>query len=174
MTAPLARDDRVTELRDQIDIEPPRELPCNTAVEQALLAAMLVDNSALAKVDFLRPDDFAWSVHGPMFEAMVKLATAGQPANALTIAGFFRHDPSVWRAYAGGDQYVFRVAESVVTVANAADYGLIVSDLALRRALIDTLMEPAPAQTTLDVLVEFQPRIVALAKVARWINPNER
>lgn len=163
-----------SDLRAQIDPEPPRELPCNVAVEQSLLAALLVDNRAFAKVDFLRPEHFGYAVHARIFDAIAKTIAAGKPANELTLAHFFKNDPAVWKAYRGGDQYVFRVAESVVTVANAADHALIIADLALRRALIADLEEPKPAQTTLDVLADFRPRIEAFAKIVNRLAGNGR
>jgi replicative DNA helicase len=112
-----------------------RSPPHNLEAEQALLAAILVNNAAYHKVaEFLRPDHFAQGVHGRIFAAIEKLIERGQIANPVTLANYFDQDGALQEI--GGAQYLVRLAASVVTIINAEDYGRTIHDCFLRRQLI--------------------------------------
>ncbi len=112
-----------------------RSPPHNLEAEQALLAAILVNNSAYHKVaEFLRPEHFAQPVHGRIFAAIEKLIERGQIANPVTLANYFEQDNALQEI--GGAQYLVRLAASVVTIINAEDYGRTIYDCFLRRQLI--------------------------------------
>ncbi len=127
---------RVTPLRDAgIDPALARTPPYNTDAEQALLGAMLISNAAYGRVsEFLEPAHFGNAVHGRIFGAIGKLIERGQIANRVTLQNLFDQDGAL--ADIGGAQYLARLAESAVTVINAADYGRVIHDLYLRRELI--------------------------------------
>ena len=125
---------RVTALR-----EPSPELlripPYNTEAEQALLGAMLINNSAYLRVsEFLQPEHFGNAVHGRIFGAIGKLLDRGQIANPVTLKNLFDQDGALTEI--GGAQYLARLAGAAVTIINAEDYGRAVHDLYLRRELI--------------------------------------
>jgi replicative DNA helicase len=123
----------VTPLRDSD--APYRSPPSNNEAEQALLGAILVNNTAYHRVsEFLAPEHFALPVHGRIFGAMVKLIERGQIANPVTLKNFFDQDAAL--AEIGGAQYLARLAANVVTIINAEDYGRTIYDLHLRRQLI--------------------------------------
>jgi replicative DNA helicase len=84
--------------------------------------------------EFLEPAHFGNAVHGRIFGAIGKLIERGQIANRVTLQNLFDQDGAL--ADIGGAQYLARLAESAVTVINAADYGRVVHDLYLRRELI--------------------------------------
>jgi replicative DNA helicase len=112
-----------------------RTPPHNTEAEQALLGAILVNNAAYHRVaEFLQPEHFAEGVHGRIFEAIAKLIERGQVADPVRLKNFFDQDGSL--AEIGGAAYLARLAASVVTIINAADYGRTIHDLYLRRQLI--------------------------------------
>ncbi len=112
-----------------------RSPPHNLEAEQALLAAILVNNAAYHKVaEFLRPEHFAQPVHGRIFAAIEKLIERGQIANPVTLANYFEQDNALQEI--GGAQYLVRLAASVVTIINAEDYGRTIYDCFLRRQLI--------------------------------------
>lgn len=118
------------------DITQVRTPPHNTEAEQALLGALIVNNTAYDKIgDFLRPEHFYDPVHGRIFEAITTLISRGQIADTKTMRGLFEHDPAL--ASVGGAQYLADLAASVITVINTADYGQLIHDLYLRRRLID-------------------------------------
>ncbi len=129
----------VTRLRNSSD-QPsdsvaPRIPPHNTEAEQALLGAVLANNQVFDKVnEFLRPEHFADALHGRIYEALGKLIQRGQIANPVTLKNLFDQDGAL--AEIGGAQYLVQLAQSVVSIINAEDYGRAIFDLFLRRQLI--------------------------------------
>src|SRR3990167_10788333 len=113
----------------------PREAPHNYEAEQGLLGAILTNNEAYHRVsEFLKPAMFADQVHGRIFEACGRLIERGSQANVVTLKRAFDADATLEEA--GGGGYLVRLAASVVTIVNAADYAHEIGDLWLRRALI--------------------------------------
>jgi len=128
------RPTNVTPLREGADT-PYRTPPHNTEAEQALLAAILVNNAGYHRVsEFLLPEHFAEGVHGRIFAAIGKLIERGQIANPVTLKNLFDQDSALQEI--GGAEYLVRLARSVVTIINAEDYGRTIYDLHLRRQLI--------------------------------------
>src|SRR5215475_10843456 len=113
----------------------PRTPPHNSEAEQALLGAILANNQVYDKVnEFLRPEHFADALHGRIYDAIGKLIQRGQIANPVTLKNLFDQDGAL--AEIGGAQYLVQLAQAVVTVINAEDYGRAIHDLYLRRQLI--------------------------------------
>ena len=124
-----------------MSIIPPTETPTfrvaphNDEAEQALLGALLLNNRAYEHVsEFLRPEHFAQPVHGRIFAACGKLIERGQMANPVTLKTYFEQDGAL--AEIGGAGYLAALANAVVSIINAADYGKLIHDLHLRRELI--------------------------------------
>src|SRR5688572_18381216 len=125
----------VARLREGAGAIPPRTPPHNYEAEQALLGALLANNEVYNRVsEFLRPDHFADALHGRIYEAIGKLVLRGQIANPVTLKNLFDQDGAL--AEIGGAQYLVQLAQAVVTVINAEDYGRAIHDLFLRRQLI--------------------------------------
>jgi replicative DNA helicase len=123
----------VTPLRDSDALY--RTPPQNLEAEQALLGAILVNNDAYRRVaEFLQPEHFAEPVHQRVYAAIRTLIERAQIANPVTLKNLFDQDGAL--AEIGGAQYLARLAASVVTIINAADYGRQIYDLHLRRQLI--------------------------------------
>jgi len=121
---------RVTPLRAP-DPELIRTPPHNNEAEQGLLGALLISNSAYARVsEFLEPEHFGYAVHGRIFAAIGKLIERGQIANPVTLKNLFDQDGALTEI--GGAQYLFQLANSAVTIINAEDYGRNIRDLYLR------------------------------------------
>ncbi len=112
-----------------------RTAPHNYEAEQALLGALLHNNSAYEKIsEFLRPDHFADSVNGRIFAAIERLIERGQVADPITLKDYFEQDQSLKEI--GGVDYLAHLATSVVSVLNIKHYGELIYDLHLRRHLI--------------------------------------
>jgi replicative DNA helicase len=125
---------RVAPLREA-DPQPLRTPPYNLEAEQALLGAILVNNTAYARVsEFLAAEHFGNAVHGRIYAAIGKLIDRGQIANPVTLKNLFDQDGAL--AEIGGAQYLARLAGAAVTIINAEDYGRQIHDLYLRRELI--------------------------------------
>jgi len=113
-----------------------RTPPHNIEAEQALLGAILVNNTTLQRVgDFLLPIHFYHPAHQRIFDAMVRLIERGQIADPVTLRGFFDQDGSL--VDIGGGAYLGRLAASVVTIINAGEYGRTIYDAYIRRQLIE-------------------------------------
>ncbi len=126
----------VTRLRSGDAVPPQRTPPVNYDAEQALLGAILANNLVFDRVnEFLRAEHFADPLHGRIYEAIGKLIQRGQIANPVTLKNLFDQDGALTEI--GGAQYLVQLAQAVVTVINAEDYGRNVHDLYLRRQLID-------------------------------------
>jgi replicative DNA helicase len=149
MERPAPNPSNVTPLRSGETLAS-RIPPHNYEAEQALLGAVLANNLVFDKVnEFLRPEHFADAVHGRIYEAIGKLIQRGQIANVLTLKNMFDQDEAL--AEVGGAQYLARLANAVVTIINAEDYGRAIHDLFLRRQLIDLGEEVANAAYAIDL-----------------------
>src|SRR5271169_4241435 len=125
---------RVARLREP-NPELLRTPPYNTEAEQALLGAILINNTAYYRVcEFLQPEHFGNAVHGRIFAAIGKLLGRGQIANPVTLKNLFDQDGALTEI--GGAQYLARLAGAAAAIINAEDYGRSVHDLYLRRELI--------------------------------------
>ncbi len=112
-----------------------RTPPHNTDAEKALLGAVFANNRAYERVsEFLRPEHFAVPQHGRIFEACARLIERGQIADPVTLKRTFEQDETL--ADIGGPAYLAELAGSAVTIINAGEYGRIIYDLFLKRALI--------------------------------------
>jgi replicative DNA helicase len=130
-----------TNMTSQVTLlrEPNPELlrtpPYNTEAEQALLGAILINNTTFYRVcEFLQPEHFGNAVHGRIFAAIGKLLGRGQIANPVTLKNLFDQDGALTEI--GGAQYLARLAGAAAAIINAEDYGRAVHDLHLRRELI--------------------------------------
>ncbi len=132
---PLKDTSNVTRLPGAEDVTF-REPPHNFEAEQALLGAILVNNSAYQRVaEFLKPEHFADPLHGKLFDAVSRLIERGQVVSAVTLKSYVEQDEAVKAA--GGATYLARLASASVHVIDAGDFGRTVHDLYLRRQLID-------------------------------------
>ncbi len=112
-----------------------RVMPHNEEVEQALLGALLINNKSLERVsEYLRPEHFYNPVHGRIYDAIAKFVDRGQDASPITLKNFFEKDTDL--AHVGGGQYLSDLAANVISVLNVSDYGQMVYEMHLRRALI--------------------------------------
>src|SRR5260221_7883319 len=132
---PLKESSNVTRLPGAEDArlgEPPH----NFEAEQALLGAILVNNSAYQRVDeFLRPEHFADPLHGKLYDSLSKLIERGQVVSAVTLKTYVEQDEDMKAA--GGAGYLARLAAASVHVINSGDFGRKVHVLYRRRQLID-------------------------------------
>ena len=120
---------------DQMASPTYRRMPANEEAEQALLGAILANNTALEKAsDFLRPEHFYVPAHGRIYAAALRLAEQNRIADPISLKQYFETDNELEGV--GGAQYLTDLAASVVSVMNAEDYAQTIYDLSLRRQLI--------------------------------------
>jgi replicative DNA helicase len=124
-----------------LDLRPARDdgglthAPSNIEAEQALLGAVLFDNSAYERLsDSLKGHHFYEPFHARLFEAMEDYIRKGILAEPIVLMERFRRDPAFEEL--GGLRYLADLVDRAPPAANAADYGRLIYDLALRRDLI--------------------------------------
>jgi replicative DNA helicase len=125
----------MTEYRDS----PPMGLwqrmpPSNLHAEQALLGALLANNRAFDRVEFLLPEHFADPINGRIFGIMRSMTWAGELADAVTMRARLEHAGTLDEV--GGVGYLAQLLSSMVGIINAGEYGRAVRDCWHRRALI--------------------------------------
>ena len=112
-----------------------RVQPHNIEAEQALLGAILVNNEAYHRVaEYLRDEHFFEPVHARIFACCTETIARGQLADPVTLKRMFEEDEALREL--DGARYLRNLAQAADTIVNAAEYGRIIHDLALRRGLI--------------------------------------
>lgn len=120
----------------------------NLEAEQSLLGALLLNNKAFEHVsDFLKSEHFSHAVHGKVYGLIQRLIEKGQIADPITLKDAFYGDDDLTAA--GGVNYLVDLANSVVSIMSAADYGKLIYDLYLRRELVDA------SQSTIQDVGDF-------------------
>ena len=114
----------------------PKQLPTNLEAEQAVLAAILMNNRALERVgDFLRPEHFTHPAHKEIYKLMERQFAAGFPVDVITIKTYLEQQGVLESV--GGTEYLSQLAGAGTSVVNMEQYARIVFDAAMRRELID-------------------------------------
>lgn len=109
--------------------------PYNLEAEQNLLGILLLDNRSLEQVnEFLYPYHFADQTHARIFETITRFIERGQIADPITLKQYFDKDNAL--EHLGGAQYLVDLAQSVLSITSAYDYGKLIFDLHIRRELI--------------------------------------
>ena len=145
-----------------LDLRPgdtvPSHAPSNIEAEQALLGAVLFDNSAYERLsDALKAQHFYEPFHQRLFAAMEEHIRKGQLAEPIVLMERFRRDPAFEEL--GGLRYLADLVDRAPPASNAADYGRVIHDLALRRELIRiggdiTVQANADAESTAREQIE--------------------
>jgi len=122
--------------------------------EQSVIGALLRDNDAIDRVGDLRAEHFWDQWHREIYETIVKMIVAGQPADVITVFG---------RLQANGKKsadvaYLNDLAQSMPSSANIVRYATTVRDKAVKRSLIALANETAglvpESPEDADVLVD--------------------
>lgn len=113
-----------------------RVLPANILAEQMLLGAILTNNESYHKIaDFLKADNFYEPLHKRIFEAINVFIDRGMLANPVTLKNHFDQDPALKEMNQG--EYLSQLSALSSTIINVNDYAKIISDLSIRRSLIN-------------------------------------
>ena len=60
--------------------------PHSEGAEKSVLGSLLIDKESYFKVsDIVKPDDFYYPAHKEIYEAMLDLASTGQPIDIVTV-----------------------------------------------------------------------------------------
>ena len=117
------------------DLEDP-QLPHSLEAEQAVLGGLMLANQAFDDVaGLLSEADFFLREHRAIYTAMGRLAQAGQPLDALTLAESLKNSNQL--AEAGGDAYLVDLVNNAPSTTNLRVYAQIVMERSVVRRLID-------------------------------------
>lgn len=109
--------------------------PHSVEAEQSLLGGLLIENEAIDKVaDIISSGDFYRHDHRLIFQHIMKLIEANQPADIVTVGESL--DKSAELASVGGIVYLGLVAENTPTAANIRGYAQIIRERAIMRNLV--------------------------------------
>ncbi len=115
----------------------PRVPPHSEEAERAALGALLIDNRAWDEIsDKISVSDFYRHEHGLIYTAIAQLAERQQPFDVLTIAEHLRTQNLLDQA--GGETYIFELAQNIPSAANAQAYASIVRERSILRQLVAT------------------------------------
>jgi len=117
--------------------------PHNLQAEESLLGAMLLSRDAIvaaAEVG-VAPDDFYKPAHGHIYDAVITLYGAGEPADPVTVADELRRADLLDAI--GGPAVLVSLQAGTPATSNAARYARIVEEHALLRRLIGVAGEIA-------------------------------
>lgn len=110
--------------------------PFSVEAERSLLGALLIDNHAWDRVaEHVNGEDFYLPQHATLFEGMAKLLCHDKPCDCLTLTDALKQVGELDRA--GGEAFIFELANETPSAANAAAYANIVRERATLRKLIE-------------------------------------
>ncbi len=152
-----------------------RHVPYDIEVEQALLGSILVDNRALEPVStILRADQFYDPLHQRLYETMLQShERGGMVLTPLTLHATMKADPGLVEV--GGHAYLVGLAQAAPALPNVRDYARILSDLAVRRSLIqlgedivNTAYEAPHEKPPQSQIEDAEKALYRLSDVARY------
>jgi replicative DNA helicase len=114
--------------------------PQNLEAEQAVLGAILLQNSSLNKaLEQITPDDFYKSAHRKIFSAMIQMNQTGDAIDLVTLRDYLLRTENIDAV--GGAAYLGQLTDVVPTAANIHHYLRIVREKSLSRRLINAATE---------------------------------
>lgn len=114
--------------------------PQDSAAEQSVLGAIMLDKNAIIKVaDLLRPIDFYDPRHKKIYEAILELFSRGEPIDVLTVSAELKRNKKIKDT--GGSDYLAELLNLVPTSAHVVHYANIVKEKSIRRELINISSE---------------------------------
>lgn len=122
--------------------------PANVEAEQALLGALLYDNSTADKFEGLDPKHFYEPFHGRLYEAITREIDKGRSAEPILLNDIFAADPQYVEI--GGAEYLRDLFSHAPPAPAARGYAAAIVDAAIRRGLIEFAAQAAVAATERD------------------------
>lgn len=109
-------------------------LPCNLDAEQAVLGAVLYDNTAYPNVEGLAAESFFEPTHGRIWQTIVDQMAKGTLAEPVGVAQKLQADPGFVEL--GGIGYLADMVDHALGPKQVGAFATIVADCAARRSLI--------------------------------------
>lgn len=145
-----------------------RQPPANVEAEQGLLGAIMIQNSAFDRVaDIVRPDHFAYPVHGMIFETCAQLIAKGGKADPISLRPLVEQFPGLsaeMMADGGVPAYLARLAASCPSTYAARDYAKAINAAWMRRSIIGLCQLAIDEAHAYDPNVSEADMLAALSK----------
>lgn len=130
----------IASLKDQAMSHLSKVPPQNIEAEQAVLAAVLMDNHAInVAAETVKPDDFYKEAHRQIFRAMMAISDRSDPVDLITLNAYLQ-DKNVLEQV-GGSSYLSFLVDSVPVASNVESYAKLVREKSLIRSLITAATE---------------------------------
>jgi len=114
--------------------------PQNIEAEQAVLGAILIQNTALNKaLEKITSNDFYKGAHQKIFSAMIQMNESGEAIDLVTLREFLVKNELIEAV--GGSAYLSQLTDVVPTAANIQHYIRIVKEKSISRRLIQVATE---------------------------------
>jgi replicative DNA helicase len=133
--------------------------PHSIEAEQSILGGLMLDNNVWEKIgDRLCEADFYRQEHRVLFRALLHLARKNQPFDVVTVLDVLTSTQTLDDA--GGEAYLFELANNTPSVANVSAYASIVREKSVQRQLIAVATDIAdtaynPGERVLSELLDF-------------------
>lgn len=143
--------------------------PHSAEAEQSIIGALMLDNQVWDKVSSkLCETDFYRTEHRILFKAITTLVKRDQPFDVVTLLDTLKSMDELDDA--GGETYLFELANNTPSVANVAAYADIVREKSVQRQLISVASEIAdsaynPGGREVPELLDFaETKVFAIAE----------
>ncbi len=149
--------------KKDIDLSLQKLPPQSVEAEEAILSAILIDNSTLLDVlEIVSPEDFYRSAHQNVFTAIRELFAANDPVDLVTIVNKLRENGKLEEI--GGASYLAGLMDSVPAAVNPPYYAKIIRDKSSLRRLIaesnEIIRRCYENSGDLDSVIEFSERVI--------------
>lgn len=143
--------------------------PHSIEAEQAIIGGLMLDNQAWDKVNVVVTEtDFYLTEHRMIYQALTDLAKRDHPFDVITVLENLKSNQHL--ADAGGETYLFELANNTPSVANIRAYADIVREKSVQRQLIhvahdiaDSAYNPNGKEVS-ELLDHAETRVFAIAE----------
>lgn len=149
--------------------DPLKKPPHSAEAEQSIIGGLMLENQVWDKVNTkLCEADFYRTEHRILYRAITELANKNQPFDVVTLLDTLKSNHALDDA--GGEAYLFELANNTPSVANVSAYADIVREKSVQRQLIGVATEIAdsaynPGNREVTDLLDFaESKVFAIAE----------
>ncbi|ARG97135.1 replicative DNA helicase [Legionella micdadei] len=150
-------------------IDPLKRPPHSAEAEQSIIGGLMLDNQVWDKISSkLCETDFYRTEHRILYRAIAELAKKNQPFDVVTLLDILKSTNELDDA--GGETYLFELANNTPSVANVSAYADIVREKSVQRQLITVANDIAdsaynPVGRNVTELLDFaETKVFAIAE----------
>ncbi len=152
-----------------VDADTVKIPPQSIEAEQSVLGGLMLDNRAWDQIaDRIQESDFYRHDHRLIYRVMAKLSEQSKPLDVLTVAEALREIHELDNA--GGEVYLFELANNTPSAANIVAYADIVRERSVLRRLIATANDIASSafnsqgRSSVELLDEAERQVFAISE----------